>query len=171
MTSIIKQIDALGLKYTFASSGADSGTTEEDAIKSSFYSQTNQPSYWQITFPQLVTAGSYQFCPSSPSYSNYVESWNVSFSNGSSFTYIQTNSVSSKPSGAVKFSFSKPISFRSFRITSKRTNRGSSWIRVGQFDLFAPIGAKNRATIDYGLRKQRKIRNLIILMMMQLITC
>ena len=172
MTSIIKQFDAHGLNYTFVSSRPMDGTKHEDAFKSStFYSYVDAPCYWQITFSQPITAESYQFCPNSP-YGGFVKNWSVKISNGSSLTTLQTDSVSSRPSGAVKFSFSKPISFRSFRITSKTTsNNGGEWLRVGQFDLFGQIGAKNRATIDYGQRKQRKIRNIIILMMMQLTTC
>ena len=142
MTSIISQFDAKGLKYTFASSGADSGYKEEDAIKSSFYSETNKPSYWQITFSQPVTAGSYQIFPNSP-YDTYTSSWDVSYSTGTSLTFLQTDSVSSRPSGAVKFSFSKPISLKTLRITSKSTNAGSQWLRVGQFDLFGTVAIKS----------------------------
>ena len=55
MTSIIDQFNAKGLKYTFASSGADSETKEENGISKegpsgSFYSNSNYPSYWEITF-------------------------------------------------------------------------------------------------------------------------
>ena len=136
MTSIISQFDAKGLKYTFNSSGTDRGIKEEDAIKISFFSGSNYPCYWQITFSQPVTAGSYQICPNSP-YGSYVKSWDVSYSCGTSLTFLQTDSVSSRPSGAVKFSFSKPISLKTLRITSKTTsNNAGEWLRVGQFDLF-----------------------------------
>ena len=167
MSSIIADC----LKYTFASSGADSGTKEEDAIKSSFYSQTNYPSYWQITFSQPVTAGSYQICPNSP-LGSYVSSWYVRYSTGTSLTFLQTDSVSSRPSGAVKFSFSKPISLKTLRITSKTTsNNNGQWLRVGLFDLFGTTTVKNvcpkAKSFQMNLRRiqQKIIRNAIILMM------
>ena len=80
MASIIKQFDAKGLKYTFASTGADSVTTEEDAIKSSFYTQTS-PYYWQITFPQPKTTHN----------TNFVSSWGAIISNGNSLTLFFQN--------------------------------------------------------------------------------
>ena len=167
MTSIISQFDAKGLKYTFASSGANSGTKEEDAIKSSFYSQTNYPSYWQITFSQPVTAKSYQICPNTPHNDNFVTSWDVSYSTGTSLTFLQTDSVSSRPSGAVKFNFSKPISLKTLRITSRTTSAPSALgkrLWVGQFDLFGPVVIKS---VQMNLRRiqQKIIRNAIILMM------
>ena len=167
MTSIIKQFDARGLKYTFASSIAlDSDHKKEYGVSKdkAFYSQINNPSYWQITFPIPVTAQSYQFRPYRCSDCGHVESWNVSISNENSLKFLQSNSLPSRPSGAAKFSFQKPVSFRSFRISR------FSFVSVGEFDLFGQIGAINRATINYGLSKQKIIRNTIILMM-QLTTC
>ena len=174
MTSIIKQFDVHSNKYTFDSSGAyDSGHLQEYGIskESTFYTQYNSPNYWQITFSQPVTAGSYKFRPYRPG-CGYVSSWEISISNSTTFTFIQSNSLSSQPSGAAKFHFPKPISFRSFKITSKTVNNNvGEWLHVNQFDLFGPIGApKERVTINYKLNKQRKIRNVIILMM-QLTTC
>ena len=161
MTSIICQFDAKGLKYTLASSGADSGTKEEDAIKSSFYSDSNHPSYWQITFSKPVIARSYQMCPNTPLYDSYTSSWDISYSTGASLRYLQTDSVSSRPSGAIKFSFSKSILLKSLRITSSTTsNNGGQWLRVGNFDLFGPSGS-----INNGENRQKVIRNAIILMM------
>ena len=148
MISIIKQFNAHNLKYTFDSSTTDNEFEKEYGISKdkTFYSEYNSPSYWQISFPIPVTAESYQFRPYR-STGNHVPSWNVSFSNGDSQEFLQTNSLSSKPSGAAKFSFQKPISFRSFRITTSNI-----FLSVGEFDLF---GTTRIASINYGLRRQK----------------
>ena len=159
--------NAKNLKFTFTSLGVDYNHAE-DAIKSSFYSQDNYPSYWQVTFSQPVTAESYQICPNYLYNSEYVTSWDVSYSTGTSLTFLQTDSVSSRPSGAVKFSFSKPISLKTLRITSKTTsNNGGEWLRVSKFDLFGRIETKNSLPNDLR-RIRQKIRSRMIILIMPL---
>ena len=162
MTSIIKQFDAHGLKYTFDSSPILSGYEKEYGIskENSFHTVANNPRYWQITFSQPVTARSYQFRPYRCSDCSHVPNWDVSISNGNSLTVLQSNSLSSKPSGAAKFSFRIPVSFKNIRITTS-----NDFLTVAEFDLFGQIGALNRVTINYGLRKQKIIRIMIFLMM------
>ena len=153
MTSIIKQFNAHGLKYTFASSRSETGHEKDYGISKdkTFYSYMDNPNnYWQITFSQPVTAGSYQFRPyrgPAPDY-DYVTYWDVSISSGSSLSFVQKDLLPSRPSGAAKFSFPKPISFKTFRITTS-----DGFLSVGEFDLFGQVGAINRATINYGLSK------------------
>ena len=171
MSSIIRQFDAYRLKYTFASSGAYSGTKEEDAITDSyFYSETNETSYWQSTFSQPVTATSYQICTSIHTSISYVKRWEVSYSNGNSLTFIQTNYVSSYPSKAVKFTFPRPITLKTLRITSRTTTNGQKWLRVGQFDLFGTTKIPGKASINYRNIRQR-IQRTIIILLIQITTC
>lgn len=164
MASIIAIFNANKLNYTFASSEANGGTKAEDAIKSSFYTNAI-PYYWQITFSQTVTAESFQFCPNSPT-GTFVKKWTVSSSNGTYFTVLQEDSLSSPASCPLKFNFSVPISFKSFKIS---VTRDQGWLRVGEFDLFGTTIIKKSVPVNFR-RIQQKIRSNIIIIMMPLTT-
>ena len=165
MTSIIKLFNAKGLNYTLTSSGGSNGCKEEDAFSNSSFFTNSNPSYWQITFSQPVAAESYQICPNVPTnIVNYVSSWKVSYSTRDSLTLLQIDNVSSRPSGAVNFSFSEVVPLKTLRITCRTTNNGGKWLRVGQFDLFGTL-LINSVQMNLRKIKQKIIRNATILMM------
>ena len=137
MSSLIGQVS-----YSLSSSGAlGSGYSESYAFGSSSWFHTLiSPYFWQISFSKPVTITSYTIGGSS-SWVNSLTSWEISYSNdGSTFTTLQTNSVSTLIGKRYTFQLNRQINCIHFRITCKTVQSGGQALWFNQFDCYGTVG-------------------------------
>ena len=118
MSSIIEFFNANKLKYTASGSYSTYNNAFE---KNSNYFGHGPNAYWFISFERLVTIISY-FITSKSSWSSgayTMTRWDISYSiDGSTFNYLQTDSVSTLHDNTKKFPLNKQINCKSFKITA-----------------------------------------------------
>ena len=137
MSSLIGQVS-----YSLSSSPASSGHPATDAFSTStaYFETLTSPYFWQISFSKPVTITSYTIGGGS-TWGSTPTSWEISYSNdNSTFTTLQTNSVSTLKGQKYTFQLNRQITCIHFRITGKTTTSGDTWLAFNQFDCFGTVG-------------------------------
>ena len=167
MTSIIDYFNKNKYNYT-ASDSYNNAAYDAFDKKGKLYACTipdGKTKYWQVVFDRYVTIGSY-FITSKPSYSWYMESWDISYSNdGSSFIYLQTDAINDLRGNINKFNLVNSITCKGFRITIKSCNDGSKDIIFHSFDCFSPVKitkSRIRYSCNFAYYKRRLAANTLL---------
>jgi hypothetical protein len=137
MSSLIGQVS-----YSLSSSPASSSHPATDAFSTStaYFETTTSPYFWQISFSKSVTITSYTIGGSS-TWVNSLLSWEISYSNdGSTFTTLQTNSVSTLIGKRYTFQLNRQINCIHFRITGKLVQSGGPALWFNQFNCYGTVG-------------------------------
>ena len=123
--------------------------------------------YWQVTFDRFVTIDSYII--SMRTYFDWtMKEWKISYSLGSSFINLQTDTSDDLRANTKVFKLKKQIKCKSFRITGTKDNYstggGSGHLAFNSFDCFG---------LPYAVMKTRNEfkRRLLINLLLSLLPC
>ena len=170
MSSIIALYKANNANFTASSSeqcDPNRGPYNAFNTEGDHFNTCSSPYYWQVSFPQKVTASSYQLGGKS-NWGRYTTKFEVSYSNdGTSFVPVQTNTRSS-PETTYTFAINPPISCKHFRLTAKEVSANSVFLTFYKFDLFgSAVIPKERARPTYNSIqiKAKLIVNVLIIAM------
>ena len=174
MFSILEQFKAKNINFTAISTkplDSSRGPYNAFSTGSQSFNTDTPPTYWQVSFPQKVTATSYQFGGAS-NWNWYTTEWEVSYSNNNkTFVPVQTDSRSS-PGTTHTFPIYPPIECKHFRITAKKSTNGIR-LNFNKFDLFGIAGTakvRRRNTCNNRLIKAQLISNILIMTMQSRVT-
>ena len=175
MPSIIEQYKANKVNFTASSTEpytSNYGPYNAFNTEGNHFSTHEDPWTWQVSFPQKVTASSYQLGGDSI-WIYYTTKWDVSYSNdNTSFVYAKTDSRSS-PGTTYTFDINPPIECKHFRLTAKEVSSNAMRLNFYKFDLFGSaiiVLNGRRNTCNNRRIKATLIANALIMTMQSRIT-
>ena len=160
--SIIDYFNTNGLGYTTSgstSNGGDGHNAAFDKNDKHFQSHSDPP-FWQVTFEQIVTIGSYTL--KTKSFEGwFMTVWKISYSlDGSSFIDLQNDCVYDSSDNILKFPLKKLIKCKSFKITGVHSSDGYDDLVFNNFDYFSKgsysmIENKGKCSCNFYYYKRR----------------
>ena len=174
MFSIIEYFNENNINYTASGGSINGGNGYYDAFdKNDRYFCSTVTPYWQVNFDRLVSIASYTITAKSWN-TWYMTSWKVSYSlDGSSFTNIQTESISSLNGNTNKFPLNNQVTCKSFRITGVKCSDNSDDLLFNSFDCYSPVAlskSKKHCSCNCFYYKRRLITNFLLALFPSFIT-
>lgn len=169
MTSIIDYFNGNPkLNYSVSSSKVEGSRYAKNAFSTSSddFCTIGSPYYWQISFSQQVTIGSYIISGQSD-WVAWPKSWEISYSlDNSHFEVAQTDAMSDFRNNNKAFPINPPINCKHFKI--RMITSTSSCLEFYRFDCFGTVQALKRTR---NLRiKLRLISNALLYIMIPTMT-
>lgn len=170
MQSILKYFDNNGLSYKASSSTpfeSASGTNNAFNKDGNRFQTQENPSYWQVSFSEAVTIGSYIISGGSIK-GNSITSWDISYSfDGTNFINLQTDSIKDLRGNTKRFPLKKQIYCKCFKITGRTTTTGSCYLYFYCFDCFLDGFLKRKNLNSYNIPyfKRKWLSNELIILM------
>ena len=164
--SIIDNFKANGLSYTTSGSPSNGGHGCDAAFDKTdkFFRSTSNPPYWQISFEQIVTIGSYTLKTLSLQ-SWCMTVWKISYSlDGSSFVDLQNdyllNNLYDPDKNIPKYPLKNLIRCKIFKITVVKSSDNTDDMIFNAFDCFSKgslskIENKGKCSCNFYFYKRR----------------